>query len=224
MLESHKHGLISKTGRVLFLDRLHAGIEAADHVTSFFVRRYIYFAFFGKSVWLTRSPTDQAGHSSPDRPPSPIFVENDAPLPDTPAPDHHRPHEEPGEQHQLTTKAIEGRQAINSQQLSESSHEENARRRERRRFQMRRSVSLPTEEIQGEPIELEPPNVETPDHLILDRESPPEEIRNSVEPPTPLETVDPASTATRSSRAVSDVPDGRSDRTRVSLGTVPLTV
>lgn len=35
---------------LLFLDRLYANIPFADTITSFFVRRYVYFVFFGKSI------------------------------------------------------------------------------------------------------------------------------------------------------------------------------
>lgn len=35
---------------LLFLDYLHAEVEVADTITSFFVRPGVYFAFFGKST------------------------------------------------------------------------------------------------------------------------------------------------------------------------------
>ena len=34
---------------LLFLDRLHADVDVADTITSFFVRRCVFFAFLGKS-------------------------------------------------------------------------------------------------------------------------------------------------------------------------------
>lgn len=211
-------------GPVLFLDHLHADIEAADNVTSFFVRRCVYFAFFGKSAWLTGGPTNQTGNTGPDRPPSSMFVENDVALADTPAPDHNLPHEESEERQELTTGEIDRRQGIQSNQSSNSTQEENARRRERRRFQIRSSVSRPGEEIREGLKELEPPSVGDPDHLMLDRENVPEENLNSVDPRSQPEPVDLAMTTTRSSpvSAVPDVPDGRSDCTRVSLDAVPL--
>ncbi|KAL4891360.1 hypothetical protein BDV59DRAFT_68017 [Aspergillus ambiguus] len=59
---------------LLFLDRLHADVEVADTITTFFVRRCVYFAFFGKPA---RSGTagDHTGHPPTDNPPgSPLFV------------------------------------------------------------------------------------------------------------------------------------------------------
>lgn len=213
-------------GPLLFLDRLHADIDVGDNVTSFFVRRCVYFAFFGKSAWLTSSHISTTGHTGPEQPPSPMFVESDAPLADMPAPDHHPSHEGPGERPGQTSEVIEGRQGIASQQSSGSNQEENTRRRERRKFQIRRPVSRWEEETQEEPMEmeLEPPNAENLDHLMLDRESPAEENPSSVEPQGPIEPADPAMAVARLSHvsAVSDVSDGRSDCTRVSLEAVPL--
>ncbi|KAJ5569140.1 hypothetical protein N7450_011626 [Penicillium hetheringtonii] len=48
----------------LFLDRLYAGVESADTITSFFVRRCVYFAFFGKSANLRNATATEAGDAS----------------------------------------------------------------------------------------------------------------------------------------------------------------
>lgn len=59
---------------LLFFDRLHADVEVADTITTFFVRRCVYFAFFGKPARLG-SVDDHTGHSPADDPPgSPLFV------------------------------------------------------------------------------------------------------------------------------------------------------
>lgn len=71
-------------GPLLFLDRLHADVEVADNVTSSFVRRCVYFAFFGKSARVAPNNVNQAEDNGPDQgmgemPPSPMFVEEDGP-------------------------------------------------------------------------------------------------------------------------------------------------
>ncbi|OQE71137.1 hypothetical protein PENNAL_c0111G05900 [Penicillium nalgiovense] len=101
-------------GPLLFLDRLHAEVEVADNVTSFFIRRCVYFAFFGKSAWIAISNVNQAEDTGPDQgmgdmPPSPMFVEeDDPPVTHTPAPDPHPPHEEQGEPQEQTAEVIVG--------------------------------------------------------------------------------------------------------------------
>ncbi|KAK9604418.1 hypothetical protein V6Z93_002386 [Aspergillus fumigatus] len=77
-------------GPLLFLDRLHADVEVADTITTFFVRRCVYFAFFGKPA-RSGSAGDHPGHSPADNPlGSPLFVGEYSP------PDNHEPDASPG--------------------------------------------------------------------------------------------------------------------------------
>lgn len=76
-------------GLLLFLDCLNTDIEVAENVTSFFVRRCVYFTFFGKSAWLISSGTSLIGYTGPDKPPSLMFVKSNAPLAEMSAPDNH---------------------------------------------------------------------------------------------------------------------------------------
>ncbi|KAL5335663.1 hypothetical protein BJX70DRAFT_374791 [Aspergillus crustosus] len=65
---------------LLFLDRLHAdGIEVADTITTFFVRRCVYFAFFGKSTRPEPTDYNQTRETDGDTPWSPMFVGEDGP-------------------------------------------------------------------------------------------------------------------------------------------------
>lgn len=53
--------------RLFFLDRLHADdVGVADTITSFFIRRCIYFAFFGKPARPGPTNSEQTGESAGD--------------------------------------------------------------------------------------------------------------------------------------------------------------
>ncbi|KAJ0418856.1 hypothetical protein BJY00DRAFT_324647 [Aspergillus carlsbadensis] len=85
----------SSDSPLLFLDRLHADVEVADTITTFFVRRCVYFAFFGKPT-QSGSGGDHTRHPPTDNPPaSSLFVKQSRPsgndgLGASPAP---RPHD-----------------------------------------------------------------------------------------------------------------------------------
>ncbi|KAJ5443130.1 hypothetical protein N7445_004243 [Penicillium cf. griseofulvum] len=216
-------------GPLLFLDRLHADVEVADNVTSFFVRRCVYFAFFGKSARIATSNVNQAEDNDPDQgigemPPSPMFVEeDDPPVTHTPAPDPQPPHEQQGEPQQQIAEVIMGRGGSESQKPLRTDQKENARRRRRRNFQIRRAVSRPAGDMDQEPMELELPDL-SHDQVMLNRSSSPEDNYMSVGPQSQPEPVQPATAITLFSpaSAVPDVEDSRSDCTRVSLDVVPL--
>ncbi|KAJ6112292.1 hypothetical protein N7523_002114 [Penicillium sp. IBT 18751x] len=216
-------------GPLLFLDHLHADIEVADNVTSFFVRRCVFFAFFGKSTRLVAGNASQSRDTDPDQgmggmPPSPMFVEDDQPVNHTPAPGPHSPRGEQGEPQEQSTEVVEERQGSEIQQSMRTEQAEDLRRRRRRNFQIHRPVSTPIEDMDQEPMELELPNAENLDQAMLDQDSPPGESCVSVGPESQPEPLDPA-TLTMHSSQVSFVPgfeDGRSDCTRVSLEAVPL--
>lgn len=63
----------------LFLDRLNADIETADTITTFFVRRCVYFAFFGKSARPGPTDYNQTGDTGGDTRWSPMFIGEDGP-------------------------------------------------------------------------------------------------------------------------------------------------
>lgn len=65
---------------MLFLDRLHADdVGVADTITSYFVRRCVYFAFFGKPARPGPTGNDETRESPGDIPSSPLFVGEDGP-------------------------------------------------------------------------------------------------------------------------------------------------
>lgn len=208
-------------GPLLFLDRLHADVEVADNVTSFFVRRCVYFAFFGKSARVTTSNVNQAKDNDPDQemgemPSSPIFVEEDGPpVTHTPAPDPQPPYEQQGEPQQID-EVIIGREGSESQLPLRTDQKKNARRRRRRNFQIRRAVSRPAGDMDQEPMESELPDVNH-DQIILDRSSSPEEDSMSVGLQSHPEPFQPATAITLFSptSAMPDVEDSRSDCTQL---------
>ncbi|KAJ5976578.1 hypothetical protein N7481_010285 [Penicillium waksmanii] len=70
---------------LLFLDRLHADVDAADTITSFFVRRCVFFAFLGKSSRVGPSSTTENGGMNADTEAegmlqSPLFIECHDPM------------------------------------------------------------------------------------------------------------------------------------------------
>jgi hypothetical protein len=67
---------------LLFLDRLHADVDVADTITSFFVRRCVFFAFLGKSPTVDPINNRRCGDLNVDQGieeevESPLFVEKD---------------------------------------------------------------------------------------------------------------------------------------------------
>lgn len=62
---------------LLFLDYLHADIKVADTITSFFVRRCVYFVFFGKP--MRHGPVPDRDYPIGNIPQSPLFVEEEEP-------------------------------------------------------------------------------------------------------------------------------------------------
>ncbi|KAL4889154.1 hypothetical protein BDV59DRAFT_205428 [Aspergillus ambiguus] len=133
---------------LLFLDRLHADIEVADTITTFFVRRCVYFAFFGKPE---RSGPAEVGHTGPpDIPPgSPLFVGGNQLVPHT----IHHSHE----------RELLGRSP------------ETRANRERRTFQRRRTRMirrrLQRPAVDQEPMEIERLGTEATDEDMSDQDS-----------------------------------------------------
>ncbi|KAF9883530.1 hypothetical protein FE257_003363 [Aspergillus nanangensis] len=65
---------------LLFLDRLHEDFDSADTITTFFVRRCVYFAFFGKPSQSCPADHGRAENPPADVPPkSPLFVSETEP-------------------------------------------------------------------------------------------------------------------------------------------------
>jgi hypothetical protein len=64
----------------LFLDRLHADVDVANTITSFFVRRCVYFAFLGNSSKVEPSATTENEEGVEEMMESPLFVDNHGSL------------------------------------------------------------------------------------------------------------------------------------------------
>lgn len=138
---------------LLFLDRLHADdVGVADTITSFFVRRCVYFAFFGKPARPGPIDSDQTGESPEDIPWSLLFVVEDGPSGDhgftlqTEAPREppQRGREEPlGQQ----TRRDGEQQTLRRQQALRGIRERGVlKRRQTRKAQMRRRRLRPMSE------------------------------------------------------------------------------
>ena len=213
-------------GPFLFLDRLHAEVEVANNVTSFFVRRCVFFAFFGKSARFSVGNTSLAQDTGPDQgrgeiPPSPMFVEeDDQSIPHTPATQACQPHEGAGGAREKAVEMGE-EQDSETQQTVRTDREEDERRRQRRNFQIRRSPSRPVDRMNQELMELELPDAENQDEVMLDQSSLTGENCTFVNPENQPGPVDPAMVTMQSPYV--QVEDSRSDCTRVSLDAVPLT-
>lgn len=212
---------------LLFLDRLHANVEVADNITSFFVRRCVYFAFFGKSARFSASNTSQVRDTGPNQggggmPLSPMFVEeDDRRISHTPASHAHLPHEGAGGGAQDRAVGVgEERHGSETQQAMQIGREDDTQRRRRRNFQIRRSPSRPVDGMDQGPMELDYPNGRNQDQIMLDQRSLPAENCILVNPQSQPGPVDQATVTTPLYHIQAE--DSRSDCTRVSMDAVPL--
>lgn len=214
---------------LLFLDRLHTDVRIADTITSFYVRRYVYFAFFGKPTRPGPIDSGQTRDINGDTPWSPFFVGEEGPsgayestlhtAPTSEAPQHER--EEPQRQE---ARLDEERQLLRRQQPPRGERERDIlNRRRMRRVQTRRLLSRPTDERDQEPMELEQLSTEPSDQDM------PDPSRSSQEPPDkgPKDESIPIDSATaltpHSTRGpTAEEADARSHCTRISLETGPL--
>lgn len=67
---------------LLFVDYLYAEVEVTDTITTFFVRYYVYFAFFRKPAQarLTEGESNRETPGDMDVPPLlPLFIREDGP-------------------------------------------------------------------------------------------------------------------------------------------------
>lgn len=160
-----------------FLDRLHADeVEVADTITSFFVRRCVYFAFFGKPARPGPNNSDQTEESPGGMSWSPLFVAEDGPSGDRRSAMQAAPPTEPSQQEregpQQPRPRGDGEQhTLRRQHARRLERERNVlRRRRTRKAQMRTGQSRPTSEDVQEPMELERLSTNPPDQDMSDQE------------------------------------------------------
>jgi hypothetical protein len=163
---------------LLFLDCLRAEVEIADTITSFFVRRCVYFAFFGKPTQHRLTP--DGDQPMGDMPQSPLFVEREEPsdiheqtVNTAPSSGltHGRQEEPQGDGAGLS----EARSSMARQQPTTRREERDHLRRHRRKVHVRGLASRPAterEEEQEVPMEWEVLNTEPQDHELSDQSSP----------------------------------------------------
>lgn len=216
---------------LLFLDRLHADdVGVTDMITSFFVRRCVYFAFFGKPARRGPPDSDLTGNSPGDMPWSPLFVAEDsrsgghgfampAALPREP------PQQEREElQGQRARRDREKHTLRRQQALRRERGRDALKRRRTRKAQMRRRQSRPTGESDQVPMEVEWLSTEPSDQDMSDqgRSSPEAPIEVVQDESIPF---DPATALTLHSTpgpAVPEEADTYSHCTRISLEGTPL--
>ncbi|KAI2791699.1 hypothetical protein POX_c04568 [Penicillium oxalicum] len=213
---------------LLFLDYLHAEVEVADTITSFFVRPGVYFAFLGKSTPHGLVPDrDQPMGGGGGVPPSPLFVEEEEPSDSYEQTVHAAPssgptHDWQEEPQEDGTGPSEARPSIARQQPPRRRNAWDHLKRRRRKVRMRGVASRPAterEEEQEEPIEWELLNTETQDHETSDQSSPHNEnisLRESIIEPTPVDSAPSAMYDAHGSTGAGDA-DAASDCTRISI-------
>ncbi|KAI1829420.1 hypothetical protein DTO006G1_9636 [Penicillium roqueforti] len=164
---------------MLFLDCLHAEVEVADTITSFFVRRCVYFAFFGKPT--QHGLTLDGDQPMSDEPQSPLFVEEEEPSDSHEQTMHAAPSSVPTPDRQdgLQRDSVRPRGAGQSmehlQQMRSENERDHLRRRRRRKVQIRGLTSRRATEREQEPMEWNLPSTETRDEDMSDQSSPRDE-------------------------------------------------
>jgi hypothetical protein len=194
---------------LLFVDRLHAEVEVADTITTFFVRRCVYFAFFGKPAQAgpIEDENDRETPGDTDVPPlSPLFVGEDGPsahdvitmyadLPREPS-QHER-----GQPQPLDAGQDAEQQTLPRQQAPKGERGRNvAKRRRERKLQTRRRGLRQEGESNQDPMEVEWLSTEQSDQDMSDQETPEPPESSPVlprrEPPDESTTIDSATAAT----------------------------
>lgn len=151
---------------LLFLDRMNADIAAADTITSFFVRRCVYFAFFGKSA--RSNHTNQAGEADEVQgmgvpPQSPLFVQENGPTDVNSSAFHTAPSSDTHQNEQQRQSTIHHRP------LRSRIRRETLQHRRKQKNQRRLLASYRTDERDRKPMELNTPQSETSDQDMADQ-------------------------------------------------------
>lgn len=203
---------------LLFFDRMYVDIAAADTITSFYVRRCVYFAFFGKPAQYaptnqTREADEDEDQEMRDQPRSPLFVQEDGPtsvdetaLQSAPASESLQNEQQRWSmEHQRPPRSRDGRETLHHRRRPED--------------QICRPASDHTAERGREPMELESLHSEVSDQDMLDQSNHPSQghtLPALLNEPAPTEA---AIALTRPRHVSSDVEgeDAMSDCTRVSF-------
>ncbi|KAA8652086.1 DUF3723 domain-containing protein [Aspergillus tanneri] len=161
----------------LFLDLLHADdVGVADTITTLFVRRCVYFAFFGKPTRPGPSGGDHTGETPGDIPPwSPLFVGEDGPSADPgltlqSALSRELPQQEQGQPEELRVRQDGERQILRSRQAPRGQAGRGVLQRQRmRKVQTRRRLLHSTGKGDQEPMQIEWLNTERSDQDMSDQ-------------------------------------------------------
>ncbi|PYH60299.1 uncharacterized protein BO96DRAFT_497933 [Aspergillus niger CBS 101883] len=219
---------------LLFLDRLHADdVGVTDTITSFYVRRCVYFSFFGRSARPGPTGSDRAGESPGDIPRSPLFVGEDGLSGDhgsalQVALPRESPQQEQEQPQGQAARRDEEQRSLRRQQVPRAERKRDiVNRRRTRKAQMRRRQLHPTGEgnddsEEYDPMELEYLSMEPSDQDMSDCSS--QELPDEG-PQDESTQSNPATALTLHSThgpAVLEEVDTHSHCTRISLEATPL--
>ncbi|RHZ60740.1 DUF3723 domain-containing protein [Aspergillus thermomutatus] len=166
---------------LLFVDRLHAEVGVADTITTFFVRRCVYFAFFGKPAQPGPAEGENNRETPGDRdipPLSPLFVGEDGPSAHDVTTMHadlprELSQQEPAQSQPLGARQDAEQQTLPSQQVPTGRREQNvAKRRRAWKLQTRRRGLRQESESNQEPMDVEWLSTEHLDQDMPDQEAP----------------------------------------------------
>ncbi|RAK94832.1 uncharacterized protein BO80DRAFT_420270 [Aspergillus ibericus CBS 121593] len=170
-------------GPLLFLDRLQvedAGIS--DTITSFFVRRCVYIAFFGKPAQPGPAENDPAEGSPGGHPGSPLFVEEDAlsgdhesaPQAASPETPPRQEREEPRRQRIRQNREHRPLRYLQTSRVVKTGRGVRTRRRRARKAQLSRPID------DQEPLDSEWQNADPSDQVMSDHEHLSQELSDAV--------------------------------------------
>ncbi|KAL4755928.1 DUF3723 domain-containing protein [Aspergillus foveolatus] len=155
---------------LLFLDHLHMdNPEVADTITTFFVRRCVYFSFFGKSAQPGPTGHCQTREHGADAPQSPLFVEEAGSSNNQRAAPHVAEPSEPAQQGQQEVQLRQDRvrRTLHHQQVSRAGRER--RILKKRRKQKFHRQQRPADAGSPEPMEYEWVSEEPSDQDMSDQ-------------------------------------------------------
>lgn len=207
---------------LLFLDSLHADVEVADTITSFFVRRCVYFAFFGKPTQHGQNP--DGDQPMADVPQSPLFVEEEEPSDSHVQTEHGAPLSVPTQDRQEEPQRdgvgmSAARPSANQQRSRGENVRDHMRRRQRRKVRIHGFASLPATEREQESMQTDLQHTETGDYDMADQSTPRDEnvsIRDTNLGPAPIESTLAPPYDSRDCTGRGDA-DAVSDCTRISF-------
>lgn len=214
---------------MLFLDHLHADdVGVADTITSFFVRRCVFFAFFGKPAQPGLTDSDEIRESPEDVSSSPLFIGEDDPSgehvfalqADLP---RELPQQEQEEPLRQWARQDGEQQTLGRQQVPRGLRERGVfKKRRTRKVQMRRRWLRPTSQRDQHLMELE--STESSDQDMSDQGCSSQELpdEGSQGESVPIDSANALTLHSTHGPATLEEADTYSHCTRISFEAAPL--